>query len=130
MVFGTFDGIHPGHNYLLTQAASMGNLIVIVARDTTVLKVKGRLPVYNETKRLTEIKKHPAVTEATLGNTGPNKTDIISSFMPDIICLGYDQRTFVDDLKNKLSEKNLDIDIKRIDSYKPHLYKSSKLNKK
>lgn len=41
MAFGTFDVFHPGHEYYLTQAKKYGDiLIVVVARDKTVEKVK------------------------------------------------------------------------------------------
>ena len=43
MTFGTFDGVHQGHENLLTQAKKLGNeLIVVVAQDATVLKLKGK----------------------------------------------------------------------------------------
>lgn len=46
---------------------------------------------------------------------------------PDIICLGYDQKYFIDNLKEKLRQRGLDIEIVRIQSFKPSIYKSSKL---
>ena len=53
MVFGTFDILHPGHLNFFKQAREFGNfLIAVIARDKTVLKIKGRLPKNNEKKRL------------------------------------------------------------------------------
>ncbi|MGD1075360.1 MAG: adenylyltransferase/cytidyltransferase family protein, partial [Thermodesulfovibrionales bacterium] len=42
---GTFDHLHPGHLNFLEQASALGNeLIVIVARDETVKRIKGIAP--------------------------------------------------------------------------------------
>lgn len=41
MVFGTFDIFHKGHEFYFSKAKEYGEeLIVIVARDETVLKIK------------------------------------------------------------------------------------------
>ncbi|HEY4500387.1 MAG TPA: adenylyltransferase/cytidyltransferase family protein, partial [Candidatus Paceibacterota bacterium] len=43
MVFGTFDILHPGHLYFLRAAKKLGDyLIVSLARDVNVRKIKGR----------------------------------------------------------------------------------------
>ena len=42
MAFGTFDVLHPGHHFYLEQARKLGdNLVVVVARDANVKKLKG-----------------------------------------------------------------------------------------
>ena len=44
MAFGTFDLMHPGHEYFLRQAKKRGDyLIAVIARDSTVKKLKGKL---------------------------------------------------------------------------------------
>ena len=41
LTFGTFDIFHPGHLHYLKEAKKHGNcLIVIIARDTTVQRIK------------------------------------------------------------------------------------------
>ncbi len=41
MCFGTFDILHPGHLYFLRECEKYGDeLIVVIARDATVEKVK------------------------------------------------------------------------------------------
>ncbi len=57
MTFGTFDLLHKGHVYFLKQASKYGKLVVVVARDKNVLKVKGKKPINSERKRLQNIKK-------------------------------------------------------------------------
>ncbi len=121
MIFGTYDILHKGHLNFFEQARKYGdNLIVVVARDKTVEKVKGRKPLSNEKKRLKTIRKY--VDKAVLGYIR-DKYKIIKLFKPDVICLGYDQKASLKDLKQ------FKIPIKRLRSYKPHEYKSSKLRK-
>jgi FAD synthetase len=41
MTFGTFDRLHPGHEYYLSEARKYGDcLITVVARDKTVVDIK------------------------------------------------------------------------------------------
>jgi len=128
MVFGTFDALHPGHDHFLTKASQYGDdLIVVLARDTTVSKIKGRSPLQNEQERLAGISGHQSVTNAVLGSDNPEKLSAVFSFMPDIICLGYDQTHFVKMLVKMIDKNDMQIKIERIDAYKPDIYKSSLL---
>jgi FAD synthetase len=127
VVFGTFDIFHPGHEYFLKQAKKhCDELVVVIARDSTVKQVKGKLPVNNENKRLKLIKSLHYVNKAMLGSESEDKYCVIEQVMPDIICLGYDQKAFVENLQEELKKRGLKAGILRIDSYKPELYKSSK----
>ena len=127
MVFGTFDILHPGHLNFFKQAREFGNfLIAVIARDKTVLKIKGRLPKNNEKKRLKNLKNNNLIDKAVLGGL-KDKYEIIKKFRPDVICLGYDQKTFTEGLKNKIKDFGLKIKIVRLKSYKPEIYKSSKI---
>ena len=56
MAFGTFDGLHPGHLNFLKQARRLGDsLVVVVARDANVRKIKGRFPRLGEGERLRKV---------------------------------------------------------------------------
>ena len=44
MIFGTFDLLHPGHFFVLEEAAKRGDVTVVVARDSTVKRIKNRPP--------------------------------------------------------------------------------------
>lgn len=129
LVFGTFDILHPGHVDFLKQAKKHGDsLIVVVARDSTVKKVKGKKPKYSEKKRLAKIKKLKIVDDAFLGNK-KGKYSIIEKIMPDVVCLGYDQNSFTKNLRQELKKRKIKAKIVRLKPYKAHKYKSSKLRK-
>ena len=61
--------------------------------------------------------------EAREGGLGHKQFVVIKKYKPDIICLGYDQKFFVDRLEDSIEN----IKIVRMKSYKPEIYKSSKL---
>jgi len=129
MCAGTFDIIHPGHLYLLSEAKKYGNkLVVVVARDETSEKIKGRKPKNNEKQRLEQIRSLEIVNEAVLGKSG-NIFDILEEIKPDVICLGYDQKVQKEELENELKKRGIKADVIRIGSYMPQLYKSSKIGK-
>ncbi|TKJ17197.1 FAD synthase [Candidatus Woesearchaeota archaeon B3_Woes] len=120
MIFGTFDILHKGHLNFFEQAKKYGDyLILVVARDKTVKKIKGRLPMNNEKKRLETVRKY---ADKTVLGCIKDRYNVIRKFKPDLICLGYDQEASLKDLKK------FEISIKRLRAYEPHKYKSSKLS--
>ena len=126
LVFGTFDILHPGHEYFLKKAKEHGDfLVAVVARDLTVKQVKKLMPDNNELERLKAVKKLDMVDDAVLGSMDSDKYKIIEKIKPDVICLGYDQKAFVDNLQAELEKRGLKPEIVRIDAYKPEEHKSS-----
>ena len=126
ITFGSFDILHPGHIYFFKQAKKYGDyLFVVVARDKTIEKIKGRKPLYDETKRREAVQKIRIVNKAVLGDLeDPYK--IIERVHPDVICLGYDQESFVDNLEAELKKRHLHPKIVKLKPYRPEQYKSSK----
>ncbi|MFA6254527.1 MAG: adenylyltransferase/cytidyltransferase family protein [Patescibacteria group bacterium] len=127
MIFGTFDGLHPGHLNFFEQARKFGDkLIVVVARDKNVKKVKGRLPKLGDKQRLMKVNKaiKQYSNKAVLGGLG-DPLAVIRKFKPDVICLGYDQKGFTKGLVGKFPK----IKIVRLKPYKADIYKSSRINK-
>lgn len=113
LVGGTFDLIHSGHIYFLKRASELGRVIVVVARDSTVKKLKGRPPIIPETQRLEVIREIKYVSEAYLGNEG-DPLKIVEKLRPDIILLGPDQNMDEEWLKRELERRGLEIEVKRL----------------
>ncbi|MDD4901145.1 MAG: HD domain-containing protein [Patescibacteria group bacterium] len=125
MAFGTFDLLHPGHEYFLRQAKKQGDyLIVIIARDLTVKKVKGKLPQANEKQRQQAVLSLNLADKAVLGSL-TDKYAAIKKYQPDIIALGYDQTHFVRGLKEQIKKLKLNAKIIRLKPFKTDQYKSS-----
>lgn len=131
LVFGTFDLIHPGHVSFLKQAKKHGNfLIVVVACDHTVKKLKGFWPHFNEKHRLKNVKKLKIANKVILGRHNLRKKyDIIEKIKPDIIYLGYDQKFFIKNLPKVLKKLYLKTKVVRLKPFRPRQYKSSILKK-
>jgi len=122
MCFGVFDNLHLGHLSYLKQARKYGNqLIVVVARDKNVLRVKGKLPKQNEKIRQKAIQKLNLSQKVILGQLR-DKFKVVIKYRPDVICLGYDQIVDRGELKQIFPGK-----IIKLKSYKSNIYKSSKL---
>ncbi|WP_457612857.1 adenylyltransferase/cytidyltransferase family protein [Methanocaldococcus sp.] len=123
---GTFDILHPGHYEILKFAKSLGDeLIVIIARDKTVERLKGRKPIIPENQRREMVEALKPVDKAILGSLN-NKLEPILKLKPDIIVLGPDQMTFDEEtLKKELEKHNLHPKIVRFKNYKKCPFHSS-----
>jgi FAD synthetase len=123
MVFGTFDLLHKGHLYFLNEAKKHGDyLIVVVARDITVEKIKNKKPKHNELERKQAIEKTKIADKVILGEKVLS-FDCIINEKPDVICFGYDQNS------RSVEKKFPKIIYVRIDAYEPQKYKTSKIRK-
>ncbi|TAN43768.1 MAG: FAD synthase [Nitrospirae bacterium] len=124
---GTFDHFHRGHLSYLDQAKRLGDeLIVIVARDETVNRIKGFFPTDDEQVRLSNVENTGIPFKVMLGNSGADIFRIIEDLKPDVIALGYDQR--VSD--KTIMERFPSCSVVRLESFHPHTYKSSFFRKK
>ncbi len=127
MCFGTFDSLHAGHEDYFRQAREHGDrLIVIVLRDVTVVDVKGDLPNMNEEERRHLVSQHIYVDEAHLEDE-EDRYRIIEEVQPDILCLGYDQEAFADDLDIELTRRGVAASIVKCEPFYTSTYKSSLL---
>jgi FAD synthetase len=125
---GTFDILHSGHLDYFKQAKQYGDyLVVVVARDSSVIKEKG-MPRRSEKERLARVMTVPLVDKAILGNEG-DKLKIVEQEKPDVICLGYDQKVDEQILKEALAKRGLTPEIVRMNPYAPEKYKSSLIGK-
>jgi FAD synthetase len=127
MAFGTFDILHPGHLSYLRQSKKLGSsLVVVVARDSSVKRIKGRPPVYSEKERLALVSELKFVDRAILGSA--SEKDMFSAIRrlkPSFIALGYDQKPSNKELKKKLAAMGISSAVRRMHPYKPHMHKSS-----
>jgi len=108
---GVFDLLHLGHVKYLEEAKKVGGrnaeLIVIVARDSTVKKRKGKKPIISENQRRALVESLKIVDEALLGYEKFDIGKVIERINPDIIAVGYDQEGMEQTVKNYVKEKGL-----------------------
>ncbi|MCX6767605.1 MAG: FAD synthase [Candidatus Micrarchaeota archaeon] len=130
MAFGTFDLLHLGHLKYLQAAKRRGDrLVVVVARDATVRRLKGRAPYFNERERLEMVKALRVVDAAVLGGAG-DRFKIIERVRPGVIVLGYDQREDEGRLKKRLKKSGVAARVVRVEKpYHPLRHKSSALKR-
>ncbi len=130
-VFGTFDMVHPGHENLFRQARALASepyLIVSVATDKNVERIKGRKPRHTQEERRSVVAASPLVDEAVVGDESDHIAHIVS-MKPDIIALGYDQEgQYVDTLEQDLTKAGLGVKVRRLQAFEPDRFKTSKLS--
>ncbi len=131
MIFGTFDGLHRGHLNFFEQARALVKnplLIVSIARDKNVKKIKGQNPELNEVKRMKLVQAVRIVDKVVYSGVLKHLPHILKE-RPGVIALGYDQTAYVKNLKKDLKEAGLDARIVRLKPHKEHIYKNSLLKK-
>lgn len=107
LVAGTWDIVHPGHIALLNKAKEIGYVVAVVARDSTVERIKGKKPVIPEDQRLMVIKNLKQVDEAVLGHEGEDLIGIVLNIKPDVILLGPNQPISEDEIRKRLDQEGL-----------------------
>ncbi len=116
LVTGCFDIIHPGHLFLIRQAAKRGEVYVIVARDSTTQTHKKEAPIVPEAQRLEVVRGLQHVKKAVLGNEGKNFMKKALSLDPDVILLGPNQRISTNNLYKLLESYGAsDVEVERLD---------------
>jgi FAD synthetase len=129
MAFGTFDYFHAGHEDYLKQAKALGDeLVVVIAKDDTVRKVKSKKPMYSERKRLRDVSNNVHVDKAILGNAD-DKYKVIRKIKPNVLALGYDQFVFTYGLKQLFIQEKMNTKIVRLSAFSPQTFKSSLIQK-
>jgi FAD synthetase len=112
---GVFDLLHYGHIRYLEEAKKSGGkeakLVVIVARDETVKKLKGSAPTIPEDQRRAVIESLKVVDEALLGFEDLDLDRVIQQVKPDIVVVGHDQDAIKAQVEkiNKARELNIRI---------------------
>jgi len=114
MAGGVFDIIHMGHVATLEGARRLGDiLVVVVARDLSAQRIKGRSPLNDEISRLRIVRSLKPVDAAILGD----KYDmyrVAQRIGPDVIALGYDQKHDEAKIAEELRSRGMLIRVKRL----------------
>ena len=132
---GVFDLLHLGHVKFLEEAKKTGGknaeLIVIIARDSTVEKTKGRKPIMSENQRRALVESLKVVDAAVLGFEKFDIGDVIERVKPDIIALGYDQVDMEKHVQAYVDKHKLHVKVVRIGKFEEDaLDSSSKIRQK
>ncbi len=133
LIAGTFDLIHPGHIYLINEAAKLGNVYVIVSTDKNRELYSGEAPIIPEEQRLEVIKSIKKVKDAKLGRHDNDTLKTVKEIQPDIVLLGPDQKYSIKTLKKGLIDIGLiNIEVRRLETYyeKYELHSSSLIKQK
>ena len=132
---GTFDLFHFGHVKYLEEARKLGGenakLIVIVARDSTVEKRKGKRPVMSEDQRRAVVESLKVVDDAILGYEDFNIEKVIEKIRPNVIAVGHDQEGVEREVRRVVAEKRWDVQVVKVGRFgEDELDSSSKIKRK
>lgn len=137
MVFGVFDLLHPGHVDFLKQAKDLGDFLVVsVARDVNVIRVKNERPVHDEKQRIANVGKVPYVDKIVLAGLRDPWPHIVKE-RPDVIALGYDQKPYVINHETRNMNQSFQLELQkhglkktkviRLKPHWPEIYKTKYL---
>lgn len=116
LVFGTFDEFHAGHLFFLRTAKSFADeLIVVIARDEHVRKLKHHEPTMSESDRLDLVQRLSFVDQVVLSDDTLGSFEVMEHWKPDVVIVGYDQNELADALNEWGAKKNVHIRIKRLE---------------
>ncbi len=126
---GVFDILHPGHLKFLQESKRLGGpkarLVVVVARDKTVMKRKGRRPVIPEQSRREMVAGLKPVDKAILGREEADYLGILREVKPDVVCVGYDQKDIGKVVKLIVKKEKMPIRVIQVARFGPRGLDSS-----
>lgn len=115
--------MHVGHQWLLSQAAVLGEVVVVVASDRMVKKIRGRAA-----QALTEVRVARVLAEnlknvvVRIGRSDGDFLATLREESPDVLLLGFDQRADEAAIRAAMPE----LEIRRAEPYFPEFFKSSR----
>ena len=126
---GVFDLLHLGHLRFLEESKKTGGphskLVVVVARDKTVRRRKGRGPIVPEDQRRELVAALRVVDRAILGREEIDLLGILKEVKPDIVCVGYDQDEIRAAVTRLVRREGLPVRVVRIRRFGPIGFNSS-----
>jgi FAD synthetase len=126
---GVFDLLHLGHLRFLEESKKKGGprskLVVVVARDKTVFRRKGKAPVIPEDQRRELVAALRVVDLAILGREEIDLLGILKEVKPDVVCVGYDQDEIRTAVTRLIRNQGLPIRVVRVRRFGPTGFNSS-----
>ena len=126
---GVFDLLHLGHVRFLEESKRKGGpwskLVVVVARDKTVFRRKGKGPIIPEDQRRELVGALRVVDQAILGREEIDLLGILKEVKPQIVCVGYDQDEIRSAVTRLIRKQGLPIRVIRIRRFGPIGFNSS-----
>ncbi len=120
---GVFDLLHLGHLRFLEESKRKGGprskLVVVVARDKTVFRRKGKGPIVPEDQRRELVGALRVVDRAILGREEIDLLGILKEVKPDIVSVGYDQDEIRAAVTALIRKQGLPIKVVRIRKFGP-----------
>lgn len=132
---GVFDLLHLGHVRFLEEAKNAGGadaeLVVIIARDSTVLSRKKEKPIMSENERCAMVSSLRVVDEAILGYEKFDIGKVVEKICPDVVAFGYDQQEMEKAVRDYVKRHHLKINVVQIGKFSSdELDSSSKIKQK
>ncbi len=128
LIFGSFDGIHPGHEFMMKQARRHGERVVAaLAPDNVIERLKGRMPKYLFEERRDSLAVSGLVDEITTSDKDEGSYRVVGRVQPDVVAFGYDQDALKESFLKFLERTGKQIKVVTLPSFEPEKYKSSKL---
>ncbi len=125
---GVYDVLHLGHLAALSEAKSLGDVLVaVVATDVTVEVLKGRKPLFPENDRRALVEGLKPVDKAILGyeDVGFGFEQVLMEVMPNIVAFGYDQEKLENTVREIIERHKLQIQIVKLSKFDHEKYASS-----
>jgi len=114
---GVFDILHVGHAFMLSNAKSMGDfLVVVVAKDSTV-KNRKRTPIVPEALRASLVGELKSVDAAFVGYED-DYFRVVEEIKPSIIAIGPNQEHSEGKIREELGKRGIKTKVIRIKEYK------------
>jgi FAD synthetase len=125
---GVYDVLHLGHLAALTEAKTLGDVLVaVVATDITVEMLKGRKPIFPEQDRRALVEGIKPVDRAILGykDVGMGYEQVLIDVKPDIVAFGYDQASLERSVSEIIQRRGLKIQTVKLSKFDHERYLSS-----
>jgi cytidyltransferase-like protein len=124
MVFGVFDGLHPGHRYFLDAASKQcETLVVVVALSEIVMLIKKHAPRFDFDERVKCIQNFNPKLSVVPSDKTIGTWEVFKKYSPDVVFLGHDQTALACALDNTQMPYVI------LDAHHPEKFKSSILHK-